>query len=154
MLVSLFLGCVGAIAFLLVLRTTPQTELRILAIGLMIAASAYVGFALSSHANTGWVGMEIAGVGIYGLFALLGCRYSRWWLMLGWLLHPIWDVWLHLFAQGSDFTPVGYALTCIGFDFLVAGYIGGTQLSLMGTKPSTGLNFKQQATNDSEGNRL
>ncbi|MEL6381919.1 MAG: DUF6010 family protein [Cyanobacteria bacterium J06626_18] len=133
-LISLLLGLMGAIAFLLLLRTLPQAESRILAWGLMVAAVIYVGFAVIGDASKAWVGVEIAGVGIYGLFAILGWLYSRWWLMLGWLLHPIWDVWLHLFAKGTDFTPAWYALTCLSFDLLVAGYIGGTQLGLMNAK--------------------
>ncbi|WP_404800445.1 transposase domain-containing protein, partial [Atlanticothrix silvestris] len=53
----------------------------------------------------GWIVIEVAGVGIYGLLALLGLRYSNWWLMLGWMAHPLWDIGLHLVNQGSVFTP-------------------------------------------------
>lgn len=134
MLISLFLGLASAIAFLMLLSVRPQAESRILALGLMVAAVIYVGFAVIGGAHQTWVKVEITGVGIYGLFALLGWRYSCWWLMLGWLLHPIWDVWLHLFAKGTDFTPAGYAVACISFALVIAGYISGTQWGWINAK--------------------
>lgn len=128
---SLLLGLVGALVFLAISATVaPQVESKILAVGLVIAALVYVGFAIVGNASMTWVIIEAAGVGIYSTIAILGLRYSNWWHMLGWLVHPIWDVWIHFFARGADFTPAWYALGCVSFDLLVAAYICGVQLSL------------------------
>nr|WP_318780372.1 DUF6010 family protein [Atlanticothrix silvestris] len=78
----------------------------------------------------GWIVIEVAGVGIYGLLALLGLRYSNWWLMLGWMAHPLWDIGLHLVNQGSVFTPAWYAIACVSFDLLIAMYITGVQIGI------------------------
>jgi hypothetical protein len=131
---SLLLGLVGAAVFLTISRVVSQTESQTLAVGLVIAALIYVGFAVVGNASVTWVVVEAFGVGIYSIIAILGLRYSNWWLMLGWLVHPIWDVWIHFFAQGADFTPAWYALGCMSFDLLVAAYIGGVQLGLVNLK--------------------
>lgn len=56
--------------------------------------------------------------------------------MLGWLAHPLWDVGLHLIAQGRDFTPSVYAIACLSFDLLVAAYIATTQLGMLNLRKS------------------
>lgn len=105
----LLLGLVGAIGFLAVARVKSEKELQTLAIGLVVTAFIYVGFAVIGDANPSWIATEIVGVGIYGLLAVLGLRYSKWWLALGWMLHPLWDMWLHFSKSGSVFTPAWYA---------------------------------------------
>ncbi len=127
----LLLGLVGAIAFLAVARVKPEKELQTLAIGLVITAFIYVGFAIIGDASSSWIATEIVGVGIYGLLAGLGLRYSKWWLALGWMLHPLWDISLHFYQSGSVFTPAWYALACVSFDILVATYIFYGQVKLI-----------------------
>ena len=50
--------------------------------------------------------------------------------MLGWTVHPLWDIGLHLVGRRAAFTPAWYATTCASFDLLVAAYIGGMQLGI------------------------
>jgi hypothetical protein len=95
----------------------------LLAIVLIIAALAYVAFAVRAGESAFWVVGELVGVGIYSTFGLLGVRHSPMWLAAGWALHPLWDVVLHYFGPGSSFAPVSYTIPCISFDLLVAVYI-------------------------------
>lgn len=132
---SLFvlLGLLGAIIFLIICRVvTPETQTRTLSVGLIVAAFIYVGFAILGQASAAWIAVEVAGVAIYSLFAVLGWHSSRWWLMVGWLLHPVWDLGLHFYERGASFTPAWYVLMCLSFDLLVAAYIGGMQFGLYG----------------------
>lgn len=91
--------------------------------GLVVVALIYVGFASIGNANTSWIATEVAGIGIYGFFAVLGLQYSKWWLILGWIAHPLWDIGLHFTGSGAIFTPTWYSLACVSFDLLVGAYI-------------------------------
>jgi hypothetical protein len=129
-------GVVAAILFLALARIKQNQELRILAVGLVVAALIYIYFAIGSSASKLWIEIEIVGVVFYGLLAVLGLRYSSWWLMLGWITHPFWDIELHLVSQGSAFTPAGYAIACASFDLLIAMYIAGVQLGILKLRKS------------------
>lgn len=104
-------------------------EKRILSIALVVAAIIYIGFALV-WGDVAWIAIEIAGVPAYGLFVWLAIRHSFHWLALGWAFHPAWDVMLHLLGPGSAIVPEWYAIACITFDLLVAGYILVRTMSL------------------------
>ena len=118
----LLLGfCLGG-AFLAFARALRGAERRVLALGLFVAAVIYVGFALAG-AEPVWLLVETLGVAAYGTLAWLGLRHSPLWLAAGWALHPAWDVGLHLAGIGTAFAPEWYAIACISFDLLVAGYI-------------------------------
>jgi hypothetical protein len=95
----------------------------LLAIALVIAAVAYVAFAIGAGESALWVVSELVGVGLYGAMGLLGVRGSPMWLAAGWALHPLWDVMLHYFGPGSSFAPINYTIPCVSFDLLVAVYI-------------------------------
>ncbi|MEN8133505.1 MAG: DUF6010 family protein [Pseudomonadota bacterium] len=97
-------------------------EKRILSVALVIAAVIYIGFAFV-WGNTAWIAIEIAGVPAYGVFVWLAIRHSFYWLAVGWGFHPAWDVVLHLLGPGHAIVPEWYAVACISFDLLVAGYI-------------------------------
>ena len=90
--------------------------------GLVIAALIYVVFVLMDSAMN-HLPMELGGVAIYSLFAWLSKKYTLHWLAVGWALHICWDVFLHS-GQLTPYVPAGYAVTCIGFDIAIAGYIG------------------------------
>lgn len=66
--------------------------------------------------------LEIGGVVLYGMFALLSKRYTPHWLAAGWALHMCWDVFLHS-PSTTPYVPNGYAMACLGFDIVIAGYI-------------------------------
>jgi hypothetical protein len=105
-----------------------RREHRIYAVGLVMAALVYVGFAVAAL-DGAWLLVEVAGLVAYTSFAVLGLRHSPWWLALGWAAHPAWDVFLHLSGPVSGIVPAPgivpawYAVACISFDTLVAGYI-------------------------------
>ena len=124
----LFNGAVASlqliiISFLLSRFTRDILGRSLLAIALIIAALAYVAFAIGAGQSTLWVVGELVGVGVYGTMGLLGVRGSPMWLAAGWALHPLWDVVLHYFGSGSSFAPISYTIPCISFDLLVAVYI-------------------------------
>jgi len=108
-------------------RRQSGAEEWVFAIGLVVAAAIYVGFAFYG-VEPRWIAIEIGGVVLYGTLAWLGLRQSYsscslLWLSAGWALHPVWDVGLHLVGNGSVFSPDWCALICVTFDPLVAAHI-------------------------------
>lgn len=91
--------------------------------GLVIAAVIYVVFALF-HLDVTWICIELLGVVACVIFAWLGRRVSFYFVAAGWLVHPAWDVLLHLAGPGRHIAPDWYAIACLSFDFLLAAAIG------------------------------
>jgi len=120
----LLLGLVlGGILLIYARSYSRRGEVQVLANTLVIAAIIYVGFAII-WGNVIWFSIELAGLPIYGFFAWTAIRYAQYYLLgIGWMLHPIWDVALHLFGSGRLIAPEWYVVGCISFDLLVAGYI-------------------------------
>ena len=117
------LGVVLAIALLrFANRLKLHSMKHLLGLSLILASMIYIGFAVV-WGSSAWVAMEALGVLIYSLFYWLSMKYSAIWLSLGWLLHPVWDVVLHLFGPGSHVAPEWYAVACLSFDIVVAAYI-------------------------------
>jgi hypothetical protein len=114
-------GLVLGIVFVAIARALG--EQRVLSVGLVIATGYYLALAAIHGASSAWLGVEALGVVLYGVFAWLGVRRSLWWLAVGWLTHPIWDVALHLAGRGREFTPAWYPIQCVSFDLVVAAYI-------------------------------
>jgi hypothetical protein len=114
-------------AFLLSRFTRDIIGRSLLVIFLFIAAGAYFGFATLGREVVDtqpiWMLVEIAQVIVFGAIALLGLRGSPYWIAVGWVLHPFWDVVVHYIGPGHAFTPWTYAIACISFDWLVALYI-------------------------------
>lgn len=121
MMIWLPAGIILAFVFIFLARAFDQR--KVFAIGLVVAAFIYVGFAVSGGASAGWIVVEVLGVALYGFAAWLGLRVSPWWLVIGWGAHPVWDVGLHLVGTGREFAPGWYAIICISFDTVVALYI-------------------------------
>lgn len=119
----LIAGAVFGGLFVLIAYAIPTHTLRILFRGLVVAALAYVIFSVHGPASSGWIGLELLGLAIYGGMAFLGLRRSQWWLVAGWALHPVWDIALHYLGAGSAFAPAPYALACLTWDPIVAAYI-------------------------------
>ncbi len=115
------------LAFLLSRFVGDLVGRSVLAIFLIMAAGSYQGFALMASDLLGasplWALVELMGGVVFGAVALLGLRGSPWWLAAVWAAHPIWDVVLHYFGPGGSFAPRSYAIGCLSFDLLVAGYI-------------------------------
>jgi Family of unknown function (DUF6010) len=135
-LTQIGIGVFLASGFILFVRRSRSytKEKRAFAVGLVIAALIYVGFAVFND-SLGWILLEFLGVVVCAVFAWLGLKKSGWWLAVGWALHPLWDAGLH---HSTDFVPHWYIATCIGFDLLVAGYAGFRELN--------GRNFESEAS--------
>lgn len=116
-------GAVGGAVFVLVAYAIRRQTMQILFRGLVVAALAYVVFAIAGRASAGWVLLELLGVGAYGAIGYLGVRRSPWWLAAGWALHPVWDVALHYLGPGHVFAPAPYALGCLTWDPIVAAFV-------------------------------
>jgi hypothetical protein len=94
-----------------------------LAAYLIAVGGAYFGFAVAGNAGSLWVHIELVQALVLGALALLGLRGSPYWLAAGWAVHPLWDVLLHYFGAGHEFTPEAWAISCISLDLVVAAYI-------------------------------
>ena len=121
--ISFILGLVLAALYLYWLNRLNELRFRQAAsVGLVIAALIYIGFAWF-YGDRQWLIVELLGVAAYSTAALLALRYSALWLAVGWGLHPIWDLWVHWLGPGTHIVPAWYAIACLSFDLLVAGYI-------------------------------
>jgi hypothetical protein len=120
--IQLLLGLVSGCLFIALARGLGrERELRLYAAGLFIAALIYLGFALSG-ATPLWLALELGGLVLFALLALLGLKISASILAPGWALHAAWDVGLHKLLD-VVFVPDWYLFVCAGFDLLLAGYI-------------------------------
>lgn len=124
MLAPILAGAVlGGLFVLVARRRSTSGEVQLLAVGLVVAALIYVGFALDG-ADRRWLAIEAAGVAVFGGLAWLGLRASPWWLTLGWVTHVAWDIGLHL-DRAQGVVGAWYPLLCVGFDLVVAGFLLG-----------------------------
>lgn len=122
-LLALLLGLALVTVFLVFARSRGSGEQRVLAAGLIVAAFIYIPLAATGPASLLWLTVELLGVALFAGIALLGLRHSPWWLVLGWAVHPAWDLGLHLYLRGgAAFTPRWYTLACVSFDLAVAAY--------------------------------
>jgi hypothetical protein len=121
--VALVVGFVLAFGFLLWTRAQPDSGRRLYAIGLAVTALIYLVFALAGRAGGRSLALELGGVVLYGAAAWLGWRKSLTLLALGWAMHPVWDVALHLQDPGAAYTPGWYPWGCVSFDLIVAGAV-------------------------------
>jgi hypothetical protein len=118
---QILLGAVAAVPLILFARSR-RAERVVYALGLLVAALIYVGFALAAAAGTGALLKELVGVAVFGAVAWVGRRRAVLWLAAGWAAHVGWDLLLHpLTAAG--YAPAWYVRACIGFDLVVAAWI-------------------------------
>lgn len=102
-------------------RKGTEGELFVFAVGLVVAALIYVGFAILGG-ETRWTVVEAAGAALFGLLALAGLRVWSLLIAMGWAAHVVWDVGLHLVTPRS-FVGAWYPTLCVSFDLVVAGYV-------------------------------
>lgn len=115
------IGAVGGHVLAVVAGRSPDRTAHLFAHALVVAAFIYVAFAMASM-ESAWLAVEIAGLLIFVGFASLGLKRSLSWLWLGWALHILWDVGIHLVAEAS-FVPAWYPVLCIGFDAVVSYHV-------------------------------
>ena len=124
MLFELAVGfALGGLFILYARRGGPARESLVFAVGLVVAAVIYIGFALANGAPARALLLESFGVLPFGLLAWLGLRRSQLWLALGWAAHVAWDLGLNAGVRAPAFVPSWYPVVCVSFDLLVAGYI-------------------------------
>ncbi|MBV6625877.1 MAG: hypothetical protein KI793_23595 [Rivularia sp. (in: Bacteria)] len=126
MLVELAVGVILAGLTILVGEALPFTlpfknYRKFYATALIIAALVYVYFSSLSQNGT-WILTEIIGVIIFSIIALLGVKYSFWFLAIGWFIHPIWDLLIDNHSL-TIFVPRWYPIICIGYDIVIGSYI-------------------------------
>jgi hypothetical protein len=119
----LLLGIVGTIPLLIYAHNKPtHTKHIIYGQALIIAAMVYVGFAIYAG-NLFWLAIETAGVLVYATLYFASKRWGVYLLAIAWLLHPAWDVGLHLLGAGADIAPYWYAVACMSFDVVIGVYL-------------------------------
>ena len=111
----------GIVLSLIFIATVKQrkNELLIYSHGLIIAAAIYVVFAIVYSANSEWLFIEVFGLLFFSWLARVKLKNTIFWLYLGWLIHPLWDI-LHLFYGHSNHVPDWYIIACISFDWVIA----------------------------------
>lgn len=123
LIIHFVIGMVSALIFIAIARRSgTDWEKRIYAVGLVIAALIYVGFATIGGASLNWNVIELVGLAVFTLIAALGLKVSAMFLAAGWALHGLWDTLLHL-MQHAHFVPEWYPVICLGFDLALAVYI-------------------------------
>ncbi|WP_101759023.1 DUF6010 family protein [Oceanicoccus sp. KOV_DT_Chl] len=121
--IFLLLGVIAATPLLVLSsRLNYKSMQDLLGLCLVIAAVIYLIFSLI-WGNVSWFFIELSGVAIYATFYWLANKHSVIWLAVGWLLHPLWDVGLHLFGAGGAIAPAAYVVACMAFDIIIAWYI-------------------------------
>lgn len=124
----LIIGAAGGavlslIAFLLSRFVNDVVGRTVLATVLFTAAGAYFGFAVMAPVSPIWWLIELLQCIAFGTLGLFGWRGPAKWLLLGWALHPVWDLVMHYIGPGRDIGPGFYSIACLTFDWTVAAYI-------------------------------
>ena len=115
----LVVGAIAGLVFVSYARDHgPRGEIRVYAVGLVVAAVVYVVLA-ALGGSIRWVGIETLGVLAFALIAALGLGVAPVWLAFGWAVHAIWDVALHLVTH-SGVVGTWYPIACVPFDLIVA----------------------------------
>lgn len=108
---------VGASIFIL----TPQQSLELHALVLVLAASVYLGAALSGN-TARELRQERLQAAVFYAFTLAGLWINPIWLALGYVLHVGWDLLHHpehVRTRIAGWVPP----LCLTYDLLVAAYI-------------------------------
>lgn len=98
-----------------------RKKMHIAAIGLFLAVSIYILFALYAF-HPFWIMVEGAGLLLFVMFIWMAYHYSFWFLSLGWLLHVVWDMGFRP-DQWAPYVPSWYAWLCAGFDVVMALFV-------------------------------
>ena len=120
---QIFTGIALAVSLLYATKQLNQkSKLAISVLALLIAVAVYVLLALLTG-NPVFIAIEMVGLMLFLFLIWLGSYYSLWFIALGWLLHVLWDLGLQP-AQTAPYIPQWYALLCVGFDIVMAIYVG------------------------------
>jgi hypothetical protein len=123
-LIGLLVGVVAAVGLVRFAHGLgAQRARRVYAVGLVVAALIYVGFAVVGRASARWLAAETIGLALYSAAAWAGLRHWPMLLALGWAAHVAWDVVLHLDGAGAAYTPSWYPWLCVSFDLVLTGAV-------------------------------
>lgn len=132
-LIGLLAGVLGAFGFNRWVGTRPERAREIYTLGLVVTAMIYVVMAFLADASDTAIVLESAGVLFFGVFVLVSVTHHAWWLGVGWLLHPLWDLALHAPFGWWSHAPEWYVWACVSFDLMV----GVAVLRLFRTAPES-----------------
>ncbi|HEX8253625.1 MAG TPA: DUF6010 family protein [Thermoanaerobaculia bacterium] len=113
-------GAINGSILVLLALAAPRLTKQILFAVLVFAAVMYVVFTVGTEDASLWMLVEIAGIALYGAMGWRGLNGSPWWLVAGWVAHPVWDIALHFIGPGHTFAPVDYTIPCLTYDLAVA----------------------------------
>ena len=108
---------------------SPKIEQIFFALFLIAIAGFYLAFTAYFGQEAAWR-LETGGMIVFAVFGLLGIRVPVV-LMIGYLLHGIWDVLheIHAHAEGRVFggrqptdLPLAYGVFCATYDWCMAAY--------------------------------
>ena len=116
----LSLGFLLGLLFVLI-GSKRDNQSQFFGTGLIVAILAYVVFALFQF-EMDWLKVEAIMIGAFLLLYKLSIRGGILYIGLGWLLHPLWDYYVHIAGPGVNFAPEWYAWMCISFDLVVGAY--------------------------------
>lgn len=117
--VSLLVGTLAGFGFNRFVGARPERAREYYVLGLVITAMIYVVLAFLGDASNSAIIFESVGVLVFGVFVLLSVTHQGWWLGVGWLLHPIWDLALHAPFGSWTHAPEWYVFACLAFDLMV-----------------------------------
>jgi hypothetical protein len=118
--IAIFAGVILAVPYLRYARRAHNRN-AVFGLGLITAAVVYVVFAVLAG-SLRQVLIELAGVALFGILAVLGFRRWFYFLVAGWTAHVGWDLLPHPMS-GASYVPWWYPVACIGFDLVVAAAI-------------------------------
>lgn len=88
---------------------------------LAVICAVYVGYGLADGSPRAVI-TEVSVAAVFFAFALLGLRASSLWLVVGYVLHGVWD-YLHRPKLVPTRLPVWYPPFCAVYDWLIAAFI-------------------------------
>jgi hypothetical protein len=115
-------GAINGSVLALLTLAAPRLTRKLLFAVLVFAAVMYVVF-WHAHGSAAWLAVELLGIAFYGAIGARGIKGSAWWLVAGWLAHPVWDIALHYVGPGRSFAPVDYTVPCLTYDIAVAAIV-------------------------------
>lgn len=118
-LMGILSGAALAGALVVAARRWALNELRVYAVGLLVAALVY-GVAAALR-QPSMLPVEWLGVALFGAFAFVSLHRSTV-LAAGWALHVAWDLSFPSHHSGA-LVPYWYPWLCVGFDLSLAVYI-------------------------------
>jgi hypothetical protein len=112
-----FIGIITTVAIIGLLEVLPFLEKRLIsALTLAGIAFIYIGF---SWNDTPSLIFSIFGVAIFFTLSYFGYKNNFILVIIGLVLHGVWDLLFPFFAKSA---PPGYNIFCLTVDFLLAFY--------------------------------